>query len=162
MSIRFTLWLGAMVCATLLVSALGALTLALTDWAAPPPAIPLGSALLLAGVIVLVVFAPIAWLLARLAYAPVRDVTRTARRIVLHGQLDGRCFYSGPLDDVGKLVVIMNEVLVRYDAALARIIRLRAAPPACGCPREDAPLDAADLVLGLEPHDAERSARTGR
>jgi hypothetical protein len=138
MSIRFKLWLGAMVCAALLLTVASLLITML------------GAPTLLAGLIVLALFAPIAWMLAHLAYHPVRDVTKTARRIVLHDQLDGRCFYSGPLDDVGDLVVIMNEVLVRYDAALARIIRLRTAPPACNCPRKDAPLDAADLVLELE------------
>ena len=144
MSIQCKLWLGAMVCAVLLLTASNLLSMML------------GLPMLLAGLIVLALFAPIAWMLAKLAYAPVRDVTKTARRIVLHDQLDGRCFYPGPLDDIGELVVIMNEVLVRHDAALARIIRLRAAPPACGCPREDAPLDAADLVLGLESTQPER------
>lgn len=144
MSIRFKLWLGAMLCAALLVTASSLLSTVL------------GLPSLLASALVLALFGPIAWMLAHLAYAPVRDVTKTARRIVLHDQLDGRCFYPGPLDDVGQLVVIMNEVLVRYDAALARIIRLRAAPPSCDCPRDDSLRDAADLVLGLEPTQAER------
>lgn len=141
MSIRFKLWLGAMVCAALLLASAGVLSTAL------------GVSLPLASAIVLALFGPVAWLLARLAYAPVREVTRTARKIVIGGELDSRCFYPGPLDDVGQLVVVVNEVLVRYDAALARIIRLRAAPPSCDCPRESAPQDAADLVLEFErPH----------
>jgi hypothetical protein len=146
MSIRFKLWLGGIACATLLMAAQSLLTSML------------GLSPLVAGVLVVAVFGPLAWLLADAAYAPVRDVTKTARRIVIEGQLDGRCFYAGPLDDVGKLVVIMNEVLVRYDAALARIIRLRAAPPSCNCPRETAPPDAADLVLGLDEHHSTDSA----
>ena len=164
MSIRFKLWLGAMVCATLLMTALAIITAALASWSAPAsgaPAAPPGLAMLLAGALVLALFAPIAWLLARLAYAPVREVTRTARRIVMHHQLDSRCFYPGPLDDVGRLVVVVNELLVRYDASLARILRLRAAPPACACPREDTPPDAADLVLELEPHGGERPVQPG-
>jgi hypothetical protein len=138
MSIRFNLWLGAMTCAAMLLAAATLLTSIA------------GLTMPLASVIVLALFGPVAWLLARLAYAPVREVTRTARKIVLGGELDSRCFYPGPLDDVGKLVVVVNEVLVRYDAALARIIRLRAAPPSCDCPRETAPQDAADLVLDLK------------
>ena len=138
MSIRFKLWLGAMACAAgLLVSASALTTL-------------LGLSALVAGIVVLVIFGPVAWLLARLAYAPVREVTRTAHKIVIDGQLDSRCFYPGPLDDVGKLVVVVNEALVRYDAAHARIVRQRAAQASGANPSEMAPLDAADLVLGLE------------
>ena len=134
MTIRLTLWLGAMACAALLVAALGLLMALLHD--------PL-----VAGVIVLGLFAPLAWLLARLAYHPVRDVTRTARSIMTTGELDRRCFYPGPRDDVGDLVVAVNELLVRYDAAVGRLRRMREAPPFCTCPREaDAP-DPADLVV---------------
>ncbi|MCC7371896.1 MAG: hypothetical protein IT306_26005 [Chloroflexi bacterium] len=160
MSIRFKLWLGAMVCAAALLLALSGLTVLLAGPAMAVAPSSLWVTLLLASTLLLTLFAPIAWVLARLAYAPVRDVTRTARRIVVHGQLDGRCFYPGPRDDVGNLVVIMNEVLVRYDAALARIIRLRSAPPACGCPPPNTPPDPADLVLDLEPSAAsEATAR---
>src|SRR5438477_7237948 len=103
MSIRLTVWLGAMACATLLVTLLGLLATLVGTW-------PMAAA------IVLVLFAPLAWLLARLAYHPVRDVTRTARSITATGELDRRCFYPGPRDDVGELVVTVNELLVRYDA----------------------------------------------
>jgi hypothetical protein len=102
---------------------------------------------LLAGAIVLALFAPIAWLLARLAYHPVRDVTKTARSITTTGELDRRCFYAGPRDDVGNLVVAVNELLVRYDAAVGRLRRLQTAPPSCTCPRETAAPDPADLVV---------------
>jgi hypothetical protein len=134
MSIRLLIWLGAMVCATLLVVALGALVAAFGSW-------------LVAGVLVLAAFAPLAWLLARLAYHPVRDVARTARSITTTGQLDRRCFYAGPRDDVGDLVVSVNELLVRYDAAIGRLRRLQAAPPACDCPRTEMLPDPADLVV---------------
>ena len=139
LSIQFKLWLGAMVCAALLLTVASLLTTLL------------GVSTLVASMIALVVFGPIAWVLARLAYAPVREVTRTAHKIVVGGQLDSRCFYPGPLDDIGKLVVVVNEVLVRYDAALARIIRLRAAGAGQGTPGTTAPQDAADLVLEFEP-----------
>jgi hypothetical protein len=138
MSIRFKLWLGAMACAAALLASVALLT------------VVLGLSLLLASLVLLVIFGPVAWLLARLAYAPVREVTRTAHKIVIDGQLDSRCFYPGPLDDVGKLVVVVNEALVRYDAAHARIVRQRAARASGANPAETAPLDAADLVLGLE------------
>jgi hypothetical protein len=104
---------------------------------------------MLAGLIVLALFAPLAWLLARLAFYRVRDVTKTARSITATGELDRRCFYAGPRDDVGDLVVAVNELLTRYDLAIGRIRRLQAAPPACGCPREVGPPDPADLVLEL-------------
>ena len=134
MTIRLTLWLGAMACAALLF---------LTHW--------LLAALLhdplAAGAVVLALFAPIAWLLARLAYHPVRDVTKTARSIMTTGQLDRRCFYPGPRDDVGDLVVVVNELLVRYDAAVGRLRRIREAPPSCTCPRDPAMPDPADLVV---------------
>lgn len=134
MTIRLTLWLGAMACAALLLAAFGLLATLLGD-------------LILAGAILLALFAPIAWLLVRLAYHPVRDVTKTVRSITATGELDRRCFYHGPRDDVGDLVVAVNELLVRYDAAVGRLRRLQAAPPACTCPR-DAPMpDPADLVV---------------
>jgi hypothetical protein len=136
MTIRLRIWLGAMVCAALLLTGLGLLTPILGGWP-------------VAGAIVLVLFAPIAWLLAWLAYAPVRDVAETTRSITTTGELDRRCFYAGPRDDVGSLVVAVNELLVRHDAAIGRIRRLQANLPARGCPGEDAAPDPADLVLGL-------------
>jgi hypothetical protein len=134
MTIRFTFWLGTMARAAVLLVALGLLATTLRDWR-------------VAGAIVLTLFAPAAWLLAKLAYHPVRDVTKTARSIATTGELDRRCFYPGPRDDVGDLVVAVNELLVRYDAAVGRLRRIQAAPPSCDCPREaDAP-DPADLVV---------------
>jgi hypothetical protein len=134
MTIRLTLWLGAMACAALLPVALGLLATMFQDW-------------LVAGAIVLMLFAPVAWLLARLAYHPVRDVTKTARSITTTGELDRRCFYPGPRDDVGDLVVAVNELLVRYDAAVGRLRRIQTASPSCACPREAAAPDPADLVV---------------
>ena len=134
MTIRLTVWLGAMGCAALLLLAQWLLAAML-----PNPFV--------AAALLLVLFAPIAWILARLAYHPVRDVTRTARGIMATGELDRRCFYPGPRDDVGDLVVAVNELLVRYDAAVGRLRRLREAPPSCTCPREAAVPDPADLVV---------------
>lgn len=134
MTIRLTLWLGAMACAALLLAAVGLLRTLLGN-------------LVLAGALVLMLFAPIAWLLVRLAYHPVRDVTKTTRSITMTGQLDRRCFYPGPRDDVGDLVVAVNELLVRYDAAVGRLRRLQVAPPACACPRDAPAPDPADLVV---------------
>lgn len=155
MSIRLKLWLGIMLFGVLLLAAAGGLAVLLAGWMAAPDgaAVPsLAVPLVVGGVLALTVLAPIAWIIAWTAYEPVRDVTRTARRIVVDGQLDGRCFYAGPLDDVGRLVVIMNEALVRYDAALARIVRLRVtADQLSGQPDGPAaPQDAADLVLDFE------------
>jgi hypothetical protein len=99
--------------------------------------------------VTLAVSAPVAWVLAWLAYSPVRGVTRTVRSITTTGQLDRRCFYGGPHDDVGDLVVAVNDLLVRHDAAIGRLRRRQAAAPACDCPRGSDPPDAADLVLGL-------------
>lgn len=134
MSIRLKVWLGAMAGAALLLAAQSALVGVLGNWLA-------------AAAIVLVLFAPLAWLLARLAYHPVRDVTKTARSIATTGELDRRCFYPGPRDDIGDLVVAVNELLVRYDAAIGRLRRLQTAPPACDCPRAEAAPDPADLVV---------------
>ncbi|MGE3267666.1 MAG: hypothetical protein AB7P40_02890 [Chloroflexota bacterium] len=161
MSIRLKLWLGAMACAAVLLVSMAALTGLLVSRLAPDAAPVPGPTMLLAGGVILIVFAPIAWLLVWLAYAPVREVTRTARRIVLHHQLDSRCFYPGPLDDVGRLVVVMNEVLVRYDAALARILRLRAATTNGASAQEATPQDAADLVLDIESHPASQAPQPG-
>ena len=134
MTIRLTLWLGAMACAAFLLVAFWLLATPLHD--------PL-----VAGAIVLALFAPLAWLLARLAYHPVRDLTKTARSIMQTGELDRRCFYPGPRDDVGSLVVAVNELLVRYDAAVGRLRRLQSVPPSCTCPRDPAAPDPADLVV---------------
>jgi hypothetical protein len=123
-----------MTCAALLLAALSALVAVLGSW-------------LVAAAIVLLLFAPLAWLLARLAYHPVRDVAKTARSITTTGELDRRCFYPGPRDDVGDLVVAVNELLVRYDAAIGRLRRLQTAPPTCACPRAEAVPDPADLVV---------------
>ena len=134
MTIRLTLWLGLMACAALLLLALGLLDMLLGD-------------LFVAGAVVLVLFAPLAWLLAWLAYHPVRGVTRTTRSIVTTGELDRRNFYPGPRDDVGDLVVSVNELLVRYDAAIGRLRRLQEASSTCTCPREPVDPDPADLVV---------------
>lgn len=134
MTIRLKLWLGAVTCAALLLLAHGLLATALDS--------PL-----VAGAFLLIVFAPLAWVLTRLAYHPVRDVTKTTRSITTTGELDRRCFYPGPRDDVGDLVVVVNELLVRYDAAIGRLRRLREVPSACTCPRDEAVPDPADLVV---------------
>src|SRR4051812_44856915 len=128
MSIRLKIWLSSMACAALLVAAVSLLASVLSNG-------------LLAGLLVPLVFAPLAWFLAWLAYHPVRDVAKTSRSIAATGQLDRRCFYAGPRDDVGELVVSVNELLVRYDAAIGRLRRLRESPPTCACPR---PLAAPD------------------
>ena len=143
MTIRLMVWLGTMGCAALLLLAQWLLATILSN--------PFVAAL-----IVLVAFAPLAWLLARLAYHPIRDVTKTARSIMTTGELDRRCFYPGPRDDVGNLVVAVNELLVRYDAAVGRLRRLREAPPSCTCPREAAAPDPADLVV-VDLHAQDRS-----
>ena len=150
MSIRLMVWLGAMACATLLVVVLAVLVTLLGSW-------------LLAGAVVLAAFAPLAWWLARLVFHPVRDVTKTARGITTTGELDRRCFYPGPRDDVGELVVTINELLVRYDAAIGRLRRLQQAPPACACPRPETTHDAADLVVVdlMAREEAAESTRPG-
>ena len=148
MSIRLLIWLGAMACAALMIVSMGALSTLIGNWVA-------------AGTIVLVAFAPLAWVLARVAYHPVRGVTKTARSITSTGQLDRRCFYPGPRDDVGELVVIVNELLVRYDAAVGRLRRLQAEPPTCGCPRSDAGPDPADLVVVDLMTEGARQGSTG-
>jgi hypothetical protein len=143
MSIRLRIWLGAMACAAVLVVVLVALVVLLGRWAIALPPVSLS----LAGVVVLLAFAPVAWVLARLAYHPVRDVTKTARSIAATGQLDRRCFYPGPRDDVGELVITVNELLVRYDAAIGRLRRLQAAASACSCSQTAGAPDPADLVV---------------
>jgi hypothetical protein len=130
MTIRVQIWLGAMASAALLMIAVGWLATTLGSW-------------VIAGSLVLVLFAPLAWLLARLAYHPVRGVTKTARSITATGELDRRCFYPGPRDDVGDLVVTVNELLVRYDAAIGRLRRLQAAKDGT----DEAAADPADLVV---------------
>jgi hypothetical protein len=159
MSIRLLIWLGGMACAAGLIVALIALVVLLERWAIARPPV----SLTVAGAIVLVVFAPLAWALAWVAYHPVRGVTKTARGITSTGQLDRRCFYAGPRDDVGELVIAVNELLVRYDAAIGRLRRLQAEPPACGCPRSESAPDPADLVvMDLMRHGAEgRVSRPG-
>src|SRR3954447_1563618 len=154
MSIRLRISLVAMIGAALLLAGLGGM-LAVAGRVAFDQ---LRAAFVLSGLVVLAVFAPIAWLLAGLAYAPVRDVTKTARSIISPGELDRRCFYPGPHDDVGRLTNVVNELLVRYDAALGAVQRLRAAQADCSCPREAPPLDPADLVLDLPTptRDADR------
>jgi hypothetical protein len=134
MSVRLNLWLGAMACATVLLIGLAIVGTVVQNW-------------MLAGLVVLVLFAPIAWALAWLTYRPVRGITKTTRSITTTGELDRRCFYDGPRDDIGDLVVAVNELLVRYDAAVGRLRRLQAAGPDCDCPREAAPTDPADLVV---------------
>jgi hypothetical protein len=130
MTIRVKVWLGAMACAVVLVVAVGWLATTLGSWIS-------------AGALVVVLFAPLAWVLARLAYFPVRGVTKTARSITATGELDRRCFYAGPRDDVGDLVVTVNELLVRYDAAIGRLRRLQATS---GGDTGDV-IDPADLVV---------------
>jgi hypothetical protein len=141
MTVRVKLWLGAMACAVVLLVVARLLASALESW--------IGAAGL-----TLALFAPAGWLLARLAYHPVRSVTKTARSITATGELDRRCFYPGPRDDVGDLVATVNELLVRYDAAIGRLRRQQAADrlqathgDAAGPPDLASPLDPADLVV---------------
>jgi hypothetical protein len=154
MTIRLQMWLALLIGAALLLVTFGALAALFVGWLAPNVAA--GGALLgpfaLAGVVLLALFAPAAWLLARLAYAPVRDVTKTARSIMSTGQLDRRCFYPGPRDDVGELVVVMNGLLVCYDLAIGRIRRLEAGRPSCTCPRDEPGFDPSDFVIDLKTH----------
>lgn len=154
LSIRVRIWLGAMACAILLVAAFAGLAGALGGWgaAAPSGAAGVPWSLAVSALAVLLLFAPLAWLLAGLAYAPVRDVTKTARNIMSTGQLDRRCFYPGPRDDVGELVVSVNGLLVCYDLAIGRIRRLRTGEPSCACPRPDPGFDPSDYVIDLETH----------
>jgi hypothetical protein len=134
MSIRLKIWLVAMASAVLIVAGLGAL-------------LAMGLPFMLASLVALAIFAAVGWPLAWLAYHPIRDVTKTARRLVTTGDLSGRCWYPGPRDDVGNLVVIMNELLVQHDAAVGALERLRAAPPGCDCPRPNGLPDPVDLVV---------------
>ena len=135
MSIRLKIWLAAMASAVLLIGLFWALL------AATAPIVAAG--------VVLALFAPIAWLLAYFSYGPIRYVRKTAQGYLARGDVSGRCWYAGPRDDVGDLVVIMNDLLIRYDAALGALQRARAAPPACACPRPESATDPADLVLDL-------------
>ncbi len=98
MTIRLQLWLGLMVCGVLLLAVFAAVAAIFVGWLAPGIAASWSilAAFGLAGIIALALFAPLAWLVSRLAYAPVRDVTKTARSIMTTGQLDRRCFYAGP------------------------------------------------------------------
>jgi hypothetical protein len=144
MSIRLKIWLGAMACGIGLLGVCGTVLTVVV----PVPWTPF----LVAALVTLGIFAPLAWLLAWLAYDPIRYVTQTARRLLTAGDLSGRCWYPGPRDDVGELVVVMNELLVRHDATLGGFQRLRAAPPGCTCPRADGVIDPADLVLETPPH----------
>jgi hypothetical protein len=151
MTIRLRIWLATLVGAALLFAGMIGVLYVLVRWVMTLTfAAQVWLVLAASTLIVLAIFAPIAWLLASLAYAPVRDVTKTADSILNTGELDRRCFYAGPHDDVGRLVVVVNELLVRYDAALGALHRLRAAPPGCTCPRQEPVTDPADLVLDLE------------
>jgi hypothetical protein len=155
MSIRLQLWLGMVAGAALFLAMFGVLVVLLRGWLAPGASegsralfLPIA----LAGLVLLALVAPLAWLVARLAYAPVRDVTKTARSIMATGQLDRRCFYPGPRDDVGELVVAMNGLLVCYDLAIGRIRRLEAGQSACSCPRDEPDFDPSDFVIDLKTH----------
>lgn len=150
MSIRLRIWLATMIGAAVMLVGLGGVLAVLMPRLVPSASAAganLWTAFEASALVVLGILAPIAWLLAGLAYHPVRDVTKTARSILSTGQLDRRCFYPGPHDDVGQLVVVVNELLVRYDLALGALKRLRAAPPGCTCPRPNPGRDPADLVL---------------
>jgi hypothetical protein len=148
MSIRLRVWLAAMGCAALILVAAGLLAPMLGSW-------------LLAGAVVLAIFAPLAWLLAWAAFYRVRDVAKTAHSITTTGELDRRCFYPGPRDDVGELVVAVNELLVRYDLAIGRIRRLEAAASTCGCAREASETEPSDLVLEIDRHVTSGTPSTG-
>lgn len=136
MSIRLALWLAGMACGAALLAVRGLLGAVVADG-------------IFRDGLALAICAPIVWLLAWLAYAPVRDVTQNLRSITMTGELDRRSFYAGPRDDVGDLVVAVNDLLVRHDAAVGRLKRQQSAKPPCACPRPHPSPDAADLVLDL-------------
>ncbi|MCC6176388.1 MAG: hypothetical protein IT305_13865 [Chloroflexi bacterium] len=169
MSVRGMLTAGfAVVGALAHVGGSAALYLALGPTLPEPAQAHLAAALVIGNLILVPLVALAGWVLAWLAFEPVRDVTRTAAKILHTGRLDGRCFYRGPRDEVGNLVVVMNETLTRLDVAIGTIERLRptstASESANGSAsgssngQPDYPDDAV-FRLGLLPREDEPPAR---
>lgn len=81
----------------------------------------LGSTLLLASSIVVVIAFGIGWLFSGFVMRPIKHITQTAHSIGEESDFNRRVDYKGPQDEVGQLASTFNSMLVRLQDSYQRI-----------------------------------------
>ena len=83
----------------------------------------LGSTLLLASSIVVVIAFGIGWLFSGFVMRPIKHITQTAHSIGEESDFNRRVDYKGPQDEVGHLASTFNSMLARLQDSYQRVAR---------------------------------------
>ena len=83
----------------------------------------LGSTLLLASSIVVVIAFGIGWLFSGFVMRPIKHITQTAQTIGEESDFNRRVDYKGPQDEVGQLASTFNSMLARLQDSYQRVAR---------------------------------------
>ncbi len=81
----------------------------------------LGTTLILASLVILVIAFGIGWVLSGITLRPIQRITQTARGIGDEHGFTRRVAYSGPQDEVGQLATTFNAMLERLQEAYQRV-----------------------------------------
>lgn len=81
----------------------------------------LGTTLIVASLITLLVAFGIGWVFSGITLQPIHRITQTARQIGSERDFSRRVSYSGPSDEVGQLASTFNTMLARLQAAYEQV-----------------------------------------
>ena len=81
----------------------------------------LGTTLVMASLVTLVVAFGIGWIFSGIVMKPIRHMTQTAKSIGEEGDLTRRVNYKGPQDEVGQLATTFNTMLARLQDSYLRV-----------------------------------------
>jgi signal transduction histidine kinase len=81
----------------------------------------LGTTLIAAGLLMILIAFGIGWTLAGLALRPIHRITQTAQAIGSESDFTRRVAYSGPNDEIGQLATTFNAMLSRLQEAYQRV-----------------------------------------
>ncbi|HEX2172326.1 MAG TPA: HAMP domain-containing sensor histidine kinase [Dehalococcoidia bacterium] len=77
--------------------------------------------LVIGGGLALVIAFGLGWILSGLALRPIQRISKTARAIGRERDFDRRVSYSGPSDELGRLVTTFNEMLTELQATYRQV-----------------------------------------
>jgi signal transduction histidine kinase len=83
----------------------------------------LGTTLVVASIITLLIAFGIGWVLSGVTISPIKRITQTARAIGDEHDLTQRVVYNGPQDEVGQLATTFNSMLTRLQDAYQQVAR---------------------------------------
>ncbi len=81
----------------------------------------LGTTLLVAGILTILIAFGIGWVIAGITLRPIHAITRTAQEIGNESDFSRRVDYKGPNDEVGQLATTFNSMLSRLQEAYQRV-----------------------------------------